>query len=138
MVISSFAGRGYARGYVCDQCRCTSSSGHLNGSRERWWCQICSADFCFVCKPKITTSSRTNNGSTGNNAMHSPARSSTRSRVSGSSPRSPNGGPPRNLRTITGSLYDDDLSLSSHGSSYPYVLGPEKLADAEPWGKFQN
>ena len=54
MVISSYAGRGYKNGYVCDQCKKGSAHGHLNGSRERWWCQTCTGDFCFVCKPKIT------------------------------------------------------------------------------------
>ena len=51
MVVSSFAGGGYTGGYVCDLCRGRSSSGHLGSSRERWWCQACTSDFCFECRP---------------------------------------------------------------------------------------
>lgn len=52
MELSSYAGRGYTRGYICDGCHGNSASGHNNGSRERWFCPRCQEDLCFVCHPE--------------------------------------------------------------------------------------
>jgi len=52
MVISSYEGGGYRQGYICDTCKGKSQDGHCNGSRERWFCQACTADYCFECQPK--------------------------------------------------------------------------------------
>ena len=52
MDLSSYAGRGYTRGYICDGCHGHSAAGHNNGSRERWFCSRCHEDLCFVCHPE--------------------------------------------------------------------------------------
>jgi hypothetical protein len=49
---SSFSGRGYASGYICDLCDGRSKKGHCGGSRERWHCSVCHFDCCFFCRSK--------------------------------------------------------------------------------------
>ena len=45
-VPSSYNGGAYGGGgWVCNSCR-------RSGSGERWFCQLCSDDFCFRCNPK--------------------------------------------------------------------------------------
>ena len=48
MILSSYAGTGYETGYVCNLCHSSSSTNYT----ERWWCERCSADYCFKCEPK--------------------------------------------------------------------------------------
>ena len=48
MILSSYAGIGYETGYVCNTCHSSSSTNFT----ERWWCERCSADYCFKCEPK--------------------------------------------------------------------------------------
>ena len=53
MVMSEYSQDGYESGYICDKCRGRSSSGHNGGTLERWFCQICHSDYCFMCVPKV-------------------------------------------------------------------------------------
>eukprot|EP01047_Picozoa_sp_COSAG01_P008821 COSAG01_NODE_355_length_18359_cov_3.808773_3_plen_2980_part_00 len=73
MVESSFSGGGYTGGYVCDKCGGKSNSGHRGGSRERWFCQTCSADYCFSCVPKRSQKGRKTKKATGAKKMSSEA-----------------------------------------------------------------
>jgi hypothetical protein len=43
-VISNYSEGNYATGFVCNIC-------NKSGLGERWFCQDCSADFCFNCNP---------------------------------------------------------------------------------------
>ena len=53
MIISSYSGGAYRRGYYCNTCRGRSYEGHCGGGMERWFCQQCSVDYCFECEPKV-------------------------------------------------------------------------------------
>ena len=55
MVMSSYNGvaGGYRSGYFCDKCSGESSQGHLDGSRQRWFCRACCEDYCLDCVPEI-------------------------------------------------------------------------------------
>lgn len=50
MVWSDYSKGGYAKGFVCHECRGNPGKGSAPGP-HRWFCEACHDDFCGNCKP---------------------------------------------------------------------------------------